>query len=120
MKANSKPAPERANCLNGLTALVPQDAEGQTRYPVILDLLLPRWRGNTMTRQAGRLSIRVEGAGFRVTLDCPTEGLLTHIHVASLADLLKTVEDHVSKGRANWQPNYETQKRGRPVIDDVL
>jgi hypothetical protein len=120
MESNGKPAAERAKLLENIQVLVPQDAEGLARYPNLLDLLLPRYVAGTCTRQAGKLSLRVEGPSFKVGIDCPTEGVQTFIHVESLWKALECVEKALASGKCLWMPNYESAKKGRPKIDKSI
>jgi hypothetical protein len=115
-----KPAVERASILKGVTVLLPQDPAGVQRYPTVSDLLCPRWVDGTMTRMAGRVSIRVEGSCYRVTIECPTEGLMTSIVLASLVECLDALEAVVASGQAKWQLTYEAAKRSRQAMDVLL
>jgi hypothetical protein len=120
MAEKKKPAPERAAILKDLQALCPQDQEGQALYPTLFDLMSPRWSGLTPTRQAARVNLRMEGSVFRLTIDCPTEGLMCVLHFNSIVELFRQAETVLASGKAVWSPNYEMQKRYRPVIDEVI
>lgn len=120
MSEKKKPGPERAKVLQGVIPLVPQDEEGLRRLPTILDLLSPRWVEGVQTRLAGRLAIRVEGSCFRISVECPTEGLMTSVLVDSLVDALDALERVVASGKASWQLTYDAAKRSRQAIDVCL
>lgn len=111
---------ERAKVLQNLAPLVPQDGPGLKRYPVLLDLLTPRWSDGQQTRMAGRLAIRVEGSYFRVTVECPTEGLMTSVVTDSLVDMLDALEANVASGKAAWQQTYDAARKSRKSLMDEL
>lgn len=107
---------ERADVLKNLRTLTPADEASLEQYPTLIDLLSPRFKDGKCTRQGSRLSLKVEGAFFRLTIDCPTEGLMCTFVVGSLFNVLADFERHVRGPEACWTPNYDSQKKARPVV----
>lgn len=115
-----KPAPEAVDILRSLSIAQPTDPGGQEHFPVLCKLLYPIYRGTTCTRQAGRLTVAVQGTYYRVTLECPTERLMTSFNAATVDALFDQIERHVTSGKCEWEPNWDSKKKSRPVIEDVL
>lgn len=107
---------ERADVLKNFRSLAPNDEVSLEQYPTIVDLLSPRFKDGKCTRQGSRLAVKAEGAFFRVTIDCPTEGVMCTWIVGSLFNLLADFERHVRGPEACWTPNYDSQKKARPVV----
>lgn len=107
---------ERADVLKNLRTLTPADNDTVEGYPTLLDLLSPRFRDGRCTRQGSRLSLKVEGAFFRMSIDCPTEGVMCSMVVGSLYNILNDFERHVAGADACWVPNFDAQKKARPVV----
>jgi hypothetical protein len=112
--------PVAAKVLESVTFQLPDDAGGQVMYPNLFDLLTPRWEGSVMTRQAGRMSIKPDGSMWRVSIECPTEGLQTSFCVRMLDTLFAEAEKHVSSGTAHWGLTWAKQKKHLPVIDSPI
>lgn len=111
---------ERAACLATISAPIPSDADFAERCPTLFDLLCPRWRDNKQTRQPSRIGVKAEGSVWRVTIDCPTEGLATTILVPYLFELWPYVEAKITNREVVWIPNYDAQKRARQGVEDLL
>lgn len=96
------------------------DPEAKKMLPTLLDVMLPIWDGNTMLRQPARMSIQPDGATWRVTIECPTEGLQTVLCVDSLSALLVDVEKMLASGQAHWGMSWQRRKKNLPTIDDLI
>jgi hypothetical protein len=119
-KSKKVPAVEKANVFQHVGPLVPQDAAAQDAYPVLLDLLLPRYRDGVLVRQSSSLRLRQHGSVWAVTIACPTECLECTVLAESLCDVLAAVEKVLSSGRAVWVPGYSRAKKVLPTIDGVI
>jgi hypothetical protein len=93
------------------------DEEGQLTIPVLWECLVPQFEGSTVTRPAGKLSITVEGAYWRVQLDLPYERLTCRMFVASLATALGDMNAYLGSGKAVFSPMYERNKKPLPRLD---
>jgi hypothetical protein len=108
---NGKVPRERANLLSNLQAAVFHDEEGGKRYPQLSDLLTPRIKDGRLVRQAGVMSVTVEGGAVRVTIRCEEEGLQCVGTFDTLHDLLKRVESFVTSQHAVWTLTYNAKKK---------
>lgn len=97
-----------------------KDDAAKKEMPNLLDVLLPIWEGSTMLRQPGRLSISPDGGSWRVTVECPTEGLQTVLMTDSLPTLLIDVEKLLASGSARWGMSWQRRKKNLPTIDDLI
>ena len=120
MATNGKPKPESADLLANVVFSNPADEQGRVLYPTLFDLLAPRWKDGHQTRQPGRLSIRIDGGAYRVSIECPTEGLQTSMIVASLENLAEAVEIILMQADSHWALTYARAIKNRAVIDDAI
>jgi hypothetical protein len=93
------------------------DEEGQMILPVLWECLVPQFEGATVTRPAGKLSITVEGAYWRVQLDLPYERLTCRMFVASLSTALGDLNAYLGSGKAVFAPMFERNKKPLPRLD---
>jgi hypothetical protein len=115
-----KPKVESATLLAKVKFLNPADPEDKKALPNVADLLCPRWKDGTLVRQAGRLTIKPDGAAWRVSIECPTEGLQTSFLVDSLHNLFSDAEKFLSQGKAHWALTWTRQKKNVPTIEDLI
>lgn len=104
---------ERAAVLKNLQTLVPQDPEAVANYPLFTDLLLPRYEGESCTRQGAVVRLRSNGTCWLLTIECPAEGVQTAIGLPTLHDLCAQVEKALSSCTLNWAETWEVQKKRR-------
>lgn len=110
--------PEYAPILVGRVGMCPHDDQATHDYPTLMQLMLPRYRDDRcLTREAGSLTVKVDGSLFRVTITCPTEGLVGAILMREMSDLLLHIERALSEGRFAWTPTYDAKKRARRGLD---
>lgn len=110
--------PEVADVLKGKVQLVPHDEDASSEYPVLMSVLLPRYRGDgKLTREPGVLSVRIDGAVFRITVVCPTEGLQATVETPRIMEILTTIELAVSSPACVWVPTWDSKKRARRGLD---
>jgi len=115
-----KPKAEAAKLLRAFKETTPADERAKKATPNLLDVLLPIFRDGVCTRQGGRLSVSADGGSWRVSLECPTEGLATIILVDSLATLQDELEAVLASGRARWGLSWDRKKKNLPRIDDLV
>jgi len=96
------------------------DEAARKSLGTLLDVLLPLYAGTTMTRQPGSMRIAPDGGTWRVTIECPTEGLQTQVNVDSLANLLVDVEKLLASGVVRWGLSWSKRKKNLPTIDDLI
>lgn len=120
MEAKKKPRVETAKILQNVKFINPTDKEGIKCYPTIYDLLCPRWKEGTLVRQAGRLTIKADGGAYRVSIECPTEGLQTSLIVDNLPNLFADAEKLLSQGQCHWALTWSKQKKNQPTIEDLI
>ena len=96
------------------------DPEGVKAYPILYEALAPVFDGTTLVRQPGKMTVRVEGASWQVTLDFPTEVLQTRLYAPSLADLLAKVEEYLRSGTLVFTPGWKKSKKPLPTVDDPI
>lgn len=96
------------------------DDEGKMALPVLYECLIPRYEGIELKRQAGKLTIQVEGAHWRITLDCPGERITTRIACPSLVTCLQELNEKLGNGGVVWSPGYERNKKALPTVDALI
>jgi hypothetical protein len=113
--------PEFAPILVGKRSVVPHDDQACHDYPTLMQLLLPRAREDgRLTREAGVLSIRVDGGCFSCTLICPTEGVQATLLTGSFSNLLLQLEEWSASNATAWVPTRDSKKRTRRGLDKSL
>jgi len=120
MSKAKKPAVHVAKTLRDAVAAKLDDPAGSSALPVLSDCLLPVYDGLLWKRQGGKLSISVEGAHWKVNLQCPTEGLQTTFVCETLVGLLDALETFLASGQAVWTPGWKKSRGRLPTVDDVI
>ena len=120
MDPKKKPKVQAAKVLEAIKFSNPIDKDGRKLYPTLYDLLCPRWVDGILVRQPGRMTIKADGAAYRVSFDCPTEGLQTSIIVDNLPNLFADAEKIVSQGQCHWALTWSRQKKNQPTIEDLI
>jgi hypothetical protein len=117
----NKVVPEYAPVLIGKRGLSPHDDVAAREWPTLMQLLLPRFDDKRrLTREAGVISIRVDGPLFRVSVVCPTEGVQAVLGTTSLMQLMEQLELFVGDPLTSWVPTYESKKRTGQSLRSVL
>jgi len=107
--------------LLGKRGLSPHDDAAAQRWPSLYQLLMPVYDAQKrLCREAGAISLRIEGTTFRITLVCPSEGVSTSVLVHDLSDPLGALEGHVGRPDCPWLEVWETTKKAKQRIKDVL
>jgi len=114
---SQKPKARVAKSLQGVIVKLLKDDAAKKATPTLLDLLLPMYEGNSCVRQPGRLSIVAEGGAWRVSIECPTEGVQTSIMVNSLDSIQEELEAVLRDHKAHWGPSWKVRKKNLPTID---
>lgn len=104
---------ERARVLKDVLSMVPQDPEALSNYPLLTDLMLPRYEADVCTRVGAVLKVRAQGTCWLVTIECPSEGVQTALGCSTLHDLCGWLEKVLGQGLCNWSETWEVQKRRR-------
>ena len=107
--------------LLGKVGLAPSDDSAAKEYPTLCELLFPVYdEKKRLTREAGVLSLRIDGQLYRVTLVCPTEGVQTTLETTTLLDLFEQLERHCYGTSAAWVPTYDRKKKAGQHLKRVL
>lgn len=109
-----------ARFLAGKSILLPQDDDLKMKYPTIWELLMPTYTGTRCTRETGRLSIKVDGSYYRVTVEAPTERVQTSILLSGLMTLFDDLEKALRDPATSWTPCWEVVKKNKPRVADQL
>lgn len=96
-----------------------EDQEASVKLPNLLEHIKPCFNGRVMTRQAGRITISVEGSHYRVTLTLPTEKAQTTMIADTLVGVLDALERYLALGTQVYAPTWEKNKK-LPTIDDLI
>ena len=96
------------------------DPEAAMALPSLLPCMMPMWDGNTLTRQAAKLTIQAEGAHWRVTLDMPTEVIQGRIAATSLTTALQELNLAIHEKRIAWSPGWQRNKKKLPTVDELI
>jgi hypothetical protein len=91
----------------------PEDDAAAAKWPNLLALLTPLFDEGKCKRLAGRLTIKILGGYYVVSIACPTEKLQTTAVLRSVVDLFDQLEQHVTSGLCVWLPDFESQKKAR-------
>lgn len=120
MEVNGKTKAERAKVLETVTFTLPDDDKAKEEYPNLYDLLVPRWKDGAVTREEGRMSIKPDGSGWRVSIECPTEGLAASFIVKSLITAFEEAEAHVSGSHCHWGLTWAVKKKNLQKLDRAV
>jgi hypothetical protein len=120
MDEKKKPKVEAAPLLKNLKMANPNDKDDAKTLPNLVGLLVSIWRDGTMTRQPGRMSIQPDGSAWRVTIDCPTEGVMASFCVDNLHNLMYDVEKFVTQTQCHWGLSWSRRKKTMPTIESAI
>jgi hypothetical protein len=120
MEKPKKVKAETADVLRNVKFDRPADETGTALYPILFDLLCPRWRDGVQTRKAGRLSVRCDGGAYRVSIECPTEGVQTTVLLTCLDTLVADIEAFLGSGKTHWSLTWAQQKKAGQGVDDAI
>jgi hypothetical protein len=101
-------------------AATPQDDAAKKAWPTMWACLTPVWRAGKCTRQSGKMSIRLSGSWFILTISCPTEGLQASVGSESLSSLFDALEAKLRDPACQWEPDWESTKKTRQVRVDPV
>lgn len=120
MAEPKKPVVEVADILKGLTLAKIDDEAGKLLYPIVFDLLAPRYKDGACTRQAGKLTLKVEVGTWQVQIECPSEKVQTRLYVRSLDNFLQDVENLLASGKMQWGPTWDRAKKDKPALESPI
>lgn len=112
MRKNGKAAQESNPLELGKNAC-PEDAEALAKWPMLCNLLWPRFKDGKCVRGAGRVTVKCIGGYYVVAVACPTEQVQTTLVFESLVNLLDQLESSVQSSICVWLPDFESQKKAR-------
>jgi hypothetical protein len=113
--------PSYSPILLGKMGLSPHDDEGSKEYPTLLRLLMPLYNDKKrLIREAGSFRVSVDGSLFRVSFECPTEGIQTTMMTPTIMELLTSLEVHLSDPQSDWPQTYAAKKRARRGLDKSI
>ena len=121
--ASDKPklAVEPSPLLANRRTLLPHDDEATSRWPKVVSLMLPRYDAfSRLTREPGSITIRPDGGMWRIVMSCPTEGVQCIYGSTSLTLVLDDFEAHIGSENCNWTENYESLKKAKQRLKDML
>lgn len=116
----AKPQPFVPEILRDAILARIDDEEGMTSLPVLYGCLVPVYEGLELKRQPGKLTIAVEGAHWRLTLDCPGERITCRIACDSLLQCLVQLNERLASRLVTWAPAYDRNKKALPTVDDLI
>jgi len=119
-KSNGKPNIDVPEFLRDAAAARLDDPDTRDKWPHLYDVLVPRFEGVTQTYSGARLSISVEGASWRVSLDIKTALLAASFHSVSLTTVFDTLEEALKEEQLFWGPSWEKRKKKLKTVDDVI
>jgi hypothetical protein len=108
------------DALKDVNGLLPQDADAAERWFNIVQCLLPIWHEGRIVRKQGSLRLRPNGSYWHLTLSCPGEGKECSIEVSSLLEAFDALETVLREGKANWRPDWDSQKKVAKVKDTAV
>lgn len=112
--------PAVVSLIQSTSAKAPDDPEGKSKWPALLELLCPIWEDGVCKRQAGKLQITLTGPYFIISLGCPTERVECQLMVESLSTALDELEASLHSGRAKWVDDWRKKKESRKVVIDSV
>jgi len=115
-----KPVPFVPDILRDAILARIDDQEGMMKLPVLYGVLVPVYEGLELKRQPGKLTIQVEGAHWRLTLDCPGEKITCRIATDSLVTCLEVLNERLANRLVTWAPGYERNKKALPTVDAII
>lgn len=96
------------------------DDGAQTRFPLLCQFLLPVYDGLTLIRQEGSLRIQASGPEWQVSMECPSEQIMTTVALPSLIDLFETLEGLLASHRCVWKPNWKKKRKDLSALSKPL
>lgn len=114
-----KKGPPIPAILQGVVRAQLDDDKALEAYPLLVDLLRPKYEDGKQVTEAGRVTITVKGAHWEIRLDLPTFLLQCVVMPSSLFDALQQLEDALASGRVVWHPGYNRKKKIIPTVDDA-
>jgi hypothetical protein len=96
------------------------DPEARAQLPHLWDHIAPIFSGACLQRQAGRITISIEGDHYRVTVSCPTEKVQTTLITSTLLGCLEELNRYLAMPTRVYAPTWERNKKKLPVIDDLI
>lgn len=113
--------PQFNQSLLGKLGLSPHDDEAAQQWPLLIEMLLPKYDDKgRLTREAGILSIKVDGPVFRVSMICPSEEGQTVMTLSSIVGLLDQLEVILNDPRTVWTKTFDSKKRTGQALRNVL
>jgi hypothetical protein len=90
-------------------------------YPVLFDVLKPEYNERKrLVREAGSFRVSIDGSVYRITIECPTEGIQTVLYTSTLVDLLEQMEMHLGQPSILWTETFNAKRRARRGLDKSL
>jgi hypothetical protein len=118
-KAKTKPVPIPSVLKDAALARL-DDEVGRMTLPVLYECVVPTYDGTKLTRPAGKITITVEGAHWRVQLDLPYECLTCRLASSSLAECLSDLNAYLASGKAIFSPGWSRSKKALPTLDAAV
>lgn len=87
--------------------------------PTLLQCLMPVYEGGKLIRASGKLTITIEGARWKVVLQCPTERVQCVFVTNQLPSLMQVMEEWLVSTGGLWAPMWDRNKK-LPTIDDPV
>lgn len=117
-----KPKPKKVvpKILQNVKFSPPADPVGLEAYPTLYELLSPSWIDGKLVREGGRMTVKSDGPAFRVSIECPSEGVQTSFIVESLDKLMENAEKILSQGHMHWGLTWSRQKKNLQAIDNAI
>ena len=116
-KVEATPSP----ILIGKVGLSPHDSQGHHDYPTLMQLLQPRYDDERqLTREPGSIRVSIDGSLYRISLECPTEGVQTMFATDTISEMLLQLEEHCNSSKSVWTPTWNAKKRARRGLDRSL
>jgi hypothetical protein len=119
---SDKPKPKKVvpRILQNVKFSPPADQPGLKAFPTLYELLSPSWIDGKLVREGGRLSIKSDGPSFRVSIECPSEGVQTSFIVESLDKIMENSEKILSQGQMHWGLTWSRQKKNLQALDNAI
>jgi len=120
MSNQPKPQREVADVLKDLRLTTVQDDDGLALYPVLFDLLNPRYKDGKLTRLGGRLSIKADSGVWRISLECPSEEVACTLVVRSLHECLGELEVAIMQKTVFWDQSWSKRKKDLKALAEPV
>lgn len=117
MAERKKQKPALVPYLEEMVQLELHDEAARERYPILTELLMPKYSEGHLTRQEGSLRIQPRGPVWQIGLECPSESAQCAGDFVTLVGLIEALEERLASHQIVWHQSYKKRRRDLNKLD---